>query len=127
MSNFSTISSDEPHPELDELLHDYFQAEMPHPWPAFKAPSAARPMQPAMTLRSRYSGRLALAACVALLVAGYWSLSGCFPHTQSATGVQELHNISQREKGPKATPQTHSADEPMPMPIGNPTTKSKSN
>lgn len=62
-------------PEVDQLLQDYFQAEMPKPWPQFKAPRAARPQ----TTWARYSGRMALAACVSLLVAGYLMLGGAFP------------------------------------------------
>ena len=126
MSNGSTLSNDEARPELDDLLHGYFQTEMPHPWPTFKAPRAL-PMKPAASLRSRYSGRLALAACVALLVAGYLTLGAYFPRSQAPTGVQELQNIGQRDKGPKTVLPSNSTDDPMPMPVGNQTTKGKSN
>ena len=119
----SNVSNEEARPEMDDLLHRYFQAEMPHPWPTFKAPRATA-MKPTASMRSRYSGRMALAACIALLVAGYLTLGGYFPRSQTPTGVQELQNIGQREKGRKMAPST---DDPMPMPVGNQTTKSKSN
>ena len=73
MNNISTQIDEEARPEMDDLLHDYFQSEMPKPWPTFKAPKALR-TKPPVSLWSRYSGRLAIAACIAALVAGYLTL-----------------------------------------------------
>ena len=59
--------------ELDALLRAFFQAQMPKPWPAFKAP-ATPSAQTSWWVKSR--SRLALAASVALLLLGSWWLSG---------------------------------------------------
>ena len=103
MNTNRTIKSDEARPDVDFLLHNYFQSEMPHAWPAFKMPKPMRMKQPASSW-SRYSGRLALAACVAILLAGYLTLGGFFPQQQTPTGLVPLHNISMKEKG---TPMSH--------------------
>jgi len=68
--------------DLDLMLRDFFQAEMPNPWPAFEGPPATLPLP----VRGRSAGRsvgrsvwrsrLALAASVALLLAGPLLLSG---------------------------------------------------
>lgn len=109
--------NDEGRPEMDDLLRDYFKAEMPHPWPAFNAP---RPMRTKCTtsLWSRSAGRLALAACIALLVASYLALGGFFPRSQGPTGVQQINEIGMRDRGPKVAPvpQSNQAEDPMPMP-----------
>ena len=95
MSNLMT-RPEEARPEVDALLRDYFESEMPRPWPAFKTPVAKA------TTWSRYTGRLALAASVALLVAGYLTLAGFFPRTSSPTGIeQKMGPIMHRDKGPK--------------------------
>lgn len=89
------LQNDEARPEVDEVLRDYFHAEMPKPWPAFKPP---RVIQPA-SFWSRYSGRLALAACVTLMIGGYLALANCFPQTGPGTGVQhETGNIGLKDK-----------------------------
>ena len=99
---------------MDDLLHDYFQSEMPKPWPAFKAPKGMR-TKPPVSFWSRYSGRLAIAACIAALVAGYLTLGAFFPRTVPTSGVQDLgRDMSHREQGPKTpktTPQKNSADD----------------
>ncbi len=86
MSNVM-LENDEARPEIDHLLHGYFQAEMPHPWPAFAMPKAMRTKRP-VSFWSRYGGRVALAASVALLVASYLALAGFFPRLQTPTGVE---------------------------------------
>jgi hypothetical protein len=105
MSNLTLHTYDEPRPEMDELLGDYFQSEMPKPWPSFKAP---KPMAgPAPSRWSRYSGRFALAACITVLVAGYWSLSGAIPQADAPHGMQQVaprvgigHEKSKKGKAP---------------------------
>jgi hypothetical protein len=88
MSNLTLHTYDEPRPEMDELLSDYFQSEMPKPWPSFKAP---KPMtRPTPSLWSRYGGRFALAACITVLVAGYWSLSGAVPQGNAPHGMEHV-------------------------------------
>jgi hypothetical protein len=92
-----TIKNEEGCPRVDGLLREFFQAEMPHPWPAFKMPVASQRSRSAPLL-SRHAGRLALAACIALFVAGYLTLSGFFPGKQADTGVQSGPKIGMREK-----------------------------
>jgi hypothetical protein len=96
MSNLIT-PPEEARPEVDALLRDYFESEMPRPWPAFKAPVTKAPGW------SRYSGRLALAASVALLVAGYLTLAGFFPKQPTPTGVENNigGHIGLKGNGPK--------------------------
>src|SRR5438046_2300036 len=120
--NSAPTLHDEACPEMDGLLHDYFQAEMPHPWPTFKAPREVQAK--AGSLWSRYSGRAILASSVALLVAAYLMLGGFFPTPQGANAMKgELPDIGLRDKGPARTPQVQHDDE-TPRPIGH-TNKSK--
>ena len=101
MNNLSTFN-DEARPEMDDLLRDYFRAELPHPWPTFTAPKPRRVKRPA-SVWSRYSGRLALAACIALMVAGYLALSGFFATPESGSRLQPgAPNMATKEKGSKA-------------------------
>src|SRR5207249_685534 len=79
--------NDDQRPEIDDVLRDYFQAEMPHPWPAFRQPLTLRRSAPA-SFWSRSSGRFALAASIILLVASYIGLGGFF--TRPAVGNQNV-------------------------------------
>jgi hypothetical protein len=96
--NSTAEKHDEARPDLDVLLHDYFRAEMPHSWPRFRASVTLRVKQP-VSAWSRYSGRLAMAVCVAILVGGYIALSGFFPRPVASNGTTPLHHIGQKEKG----------------------------
>jgi hypothetical protein len=127
MNNLCSLPNDEARPEADVLLHDYFQAELPHSWPTFKTPKPTRMKQP-VSFWSRYAGRLALAACVALLVGGYLTLGVFFPRSQAPTGVQKaMDDLGYKEKGHKPVqPKTETAADDLPTPMGNETTKSKS-
>lgn len=119
--------NDEARPELDGLLHDYFQAQLPQPWPTFKAPMALRQKRTA-SFWSRSAGRIALAACIALMVAGYLTLGGFFPRSQAPMGAQKAaDDMGFIEKGPKSvtpTPPTHHLEDPM-EPVGSLTTNKK--
>jgi len=88
MSNLTLYKNDEPRPEMDELLHDYFQAEAPTPWPGFQAPKSMRARE-TPSLWARFGGRMVLAACVTALIVGYWSLSGTMSSPQ-ANGLQKV-------------------------------------
>ena len=118
--NSVTTPHDEGRPEMDDLLHDYFQAEMPKTWPQFKAPRETRAKKPE-TLWSRYSGRVALAACIALLVAGYLMIGGDGQPVRTPDGVQQVGgNIASKDGGPnaaktKVTPRNHESDRMEPM------------
>ena len=110
--------NDETRPEMDALLHDFFQAELPQPWPSFKAPMPLRQKMTA-SVWSRSAGRVALAACIALMAAGYFMLGGFFPRSQAPLGTQKAAgDMSLLEKGPQRvtptpTPQTSQPDDPM--------------
>src|SRR5437667_10780783 len=111
MSNLATIPNEEARPEMDNLLHDYFQAEMPHPWPTFQAPRPMRLKTPA-SFWSRTGGRLALAGSIALLVLGYLALGAFFPRSQ--TGLEKAtDDIGLKEKRNPGTPKPriHQPDE----------------
>lgn len=120
MSNMIPVSHDEARPEVDDLLRDYFQAEMPKSWPAFKAPRPAR-MKRSESLWSRYSGRLALAACVALLVGGYLTLSGYFPAPTISNGIEDATRPAAiRDKKAKQTPKPKADNQDdQVVPMGN--------
>lgn len=91
--------------DLDRLLSDFFRAELPNPWPAAPIPdeqpqslplSARKPIRHWSSLRSRF----ALAASVALLLAGGWFLSGKFagtsgPGSFNSTGFEADKNFEQ--------------------------------
>src|SRR5471032_260860 len=96
--------NDETRPELDELLHEYFQAQLPQPWPTFKAPVTLRQKRTA-SFWSRSAGRIALAACIALMVAGYLTLGGFFLATQGpSVTTKGAEDMSFREKSKSVTP-----------------------
>jgi len=67
--------------ELDGLLHAYFKAEMPEPWPKFKHPSrpAVIPLKRPVAWRKYVSSRMALAACIAILILAQAFLGGKLP------------------------------------------------
>ena len=84
--------------KIDGLLQEYFQSEMPQPWPSFAYP---RPeVRPA---RKRTFFRLALAACVALLFLGYLSLAQMFP-SPDASGPNGIHQGPTIGKGVRVAP-----------------------
>jgi hypothetical protein len=72
--------------ELEGMLRAYYKAELPNPWPSLEAPAARNnilPMRPPMRRFPMLRSRLALAACVAFLVAGPLALSAYFGGTGS--------------------------------------------
>jgi anti-sigma factor RsiW len=69
-----------PPEEIDGLLRAFFRAELPHPWPAMKAPAApTAPARPAPSRPALWRSRLALAASVAVLALGALFLPGPAP------------------------------------------------
>ena len=77
--NLLVGSPPRPDGDLDGLLHDYFQAEMPRPWPALMvAPAVRQVPRPSPARPSILRSRLALAASVALLVTSSLVLPGKF-------------------------------------------------
>ncbi len=100
------IKNDDARPEMDAILGEFFQAELPRQWPKFKAPMSTRTKEP-VSFWSRSSGRLALAACIALLVGGYLSLGGFFPRAQAPNGVhQAAPDTASRPERKKDLPKT---------------------
>jgi hypothetical protein len=95
--NSTAEKYDEARPDVDVLLHGYFQAETPKPWPHFRAPVTLRAKESA-SVWSGNAGRLVMAACVAVLVCGYIALSGYFPRPVPSNGTTRLHEIGQKEK-----------------------------
>jgi hypothetical protein len=75
--------SGQPADELDGLLRDFFQSEMPCPWPAVRRP-VSYPLA-STSWRRRLRSSLALAASLALLALGLSALSGKFANRPSAT------------------------------------------
>ena len=74
--------------EFDRLVGGFFQAEMPHPWPAApRRPKTMLPREERSWLGSWISsGRFALALSVALLLVAAWILSGVGLPTSSTAG-----------------------------------------
>jgi len=67
--------------ELEGMLRAYYKAELPNPWPSLEAPATRNdilPMRPPVRRFPMLRSRLALAACVAFLVAGPLALSAYF-------------------------------------------------
>lgn len=64
--------------DIDQVLRDYYRAEMPEPFPACPTPRRA-----SVPSRSWQVARWAVAASVALLLAGYLTLAGFFPRESS--------------------------------------------
>jgi hypothetical protein len=70
--------------DLDRLLRAFFQAEMPHPWPELEpTASATVPSTRLAIWRQIKRSHLALAASVALLIAGSLLFSGKLPLSAS--------------------------------------------
>ena len=90
MNDRLTIKNHDARPDVDVVLGEFFRAEMPAPWPTLQVPHQARPRR-GTSFWSQSSGRLALAACIALLLAGYIALSGYFPRRANESGMQDIH------------------------------------
>ena len=95
--------------EVDRLLRAFYRAEMPNPWPSFEAPAAAPAVLPFPPLAARRPlltrSRLALAASVALLVAGLRLLSDKFGTDAAKTpAVRTFGNSAERPQPGVAVP-----------------------
>lgn len=74
--------------DFDGLIHGFFRAQMPDPWPVLRAPATpAVPSEGArLRRRSLFRSRVALAASLLILLAGQFCVSGMFPgYTRFAT------------------------------------------
>lgn len=63
---------------IDGMLSKYFHAQMPDPWPAFQAPEEPSVLPITRSRWLTYT-RIAVAACIAALLAGYLALAAYFP------------------------------------------------
>ena len=130
--NLTMHRNDDSRSEVDAVLHDYFQAQLPNPWPAFREPvTFTRKSTPASWSQS--TGRFALAASIVAMVAGYLTLGGFFPQTQTQNGtVQVAPDTAQKEPKsqpsrthtPTPAPESRTPENPM-QPIGAETTPNR--
>jgi hypothetical protein len=81
-----------PPDEIDGLLRAFFRAEVPHPWPAWKAPAAPQttPVRPAPSRPAPWRSRLALAASVALLALSALFLPGKAPREPQGKALPSI-------------------------------------
>ena len=80
MNNMKTMPSDQ---DVDHLLTEFFQSEMPATFPALRLPRTA----PLASMWKRASTRFALAAAVMVCLVGYLALAGSFKPRDEA-GLQ---------------------------------------
>jgi hypothetical protein len=85
------------HGDLDQLLSDFFRSKMPHPWPEPAMPdeqpkTLPLPARKPMPRRSSWPSRFALAASVALLLAGGWFLSGKFAAISGPSSFKSIRD-----------------------------------
>jgi hypothetical protein len=73
--------------DIDRQLATFFRGEVPHPWPALAAP--ANSTMPFQRAAAASHGRMALAASIAVLLAGGWFLSGRLPTPVPTSGSLE--------------------------------------
>jgi hypothetical protein len=105
--NLAVRSPARPDDDLDGLLRAFFQAEMPHPWPALKAPPSSHTAPPAPPRRSLFRSRLALAASVALLVTGALALPGRFTGPTGGLGKLPPGEARRHPLPPPSGPEVH--------------------
>lgn len=85
--------------EIDRLLRDFFQSELPRDWPTVV------PVPPRSSRWPQWRSRAALAASVLLLLFGHWLLSGRLQEYPTA-GMGEPGKMEATRRGPagKARP-----------------------
>lgn len=85
--------------DLDGQLGAFFCSQMPTPWPVCPAPPTYTVLASPLTAPSRWAmarSRFALAASVALLVAGLWAIGGKVSQSMDS-------NANPRDTQPSAT------------------------
>jgi hypothetical protein len=93
-----------PEDEVGDLLRAFYRRELPDPWPMLTPPSSLQnrimPLQPMARRFTMLRARLALAACVAFLVAGPLGLASFFipTSTESAATTQPTADDAKAEK-----------------------------
>src|SRR5262245_29520198 len=86
-----------PGDDLDARLRAYFRAEMPAPWPAFRAPRKAR-----SAAAPRWAGRAALLAASVLVLAAMVLMPG--PSAGITEEGRARPNIGSATASPRAVP-----------------------
>jgi hypothetical protein len=96
---------------IDDLLREYFRAELPQRWPAPPStrsePKSRLILMLFPTPRQMHRARryLALAATVALFVLGYWTLAAAFPNLMPGPAYLQSHyDISHKDRAPDYDP-----------------------
>jgi hypothetical protein len=91
-----------PEDEVDQLLRAFYLRELPNPWPVLTPPgrlaSNVVPIQPVARRFPMLRTRLALAACVAFLVAGPLVMASFFSPNESAATTQPTADDAKAEK-----------------------------
>ena len=93
MNVATPLSTGEARPpdDLEKLLHSYFRAEMPEPWPSPPLASAqAESPSPEATAPVAVRSKLALAASVARLIAGTMLLPSRMPCAETQADVPRM-------------------------------------
>ena len=97
-----------PDDEIDGLLRAFYRAQVPHPWPALKAPAApprTTPVRPAPSRPPLWRSRFALAASVALLALSSLFLPGKAPRAPQSPARPSIGpGSAQRNKLPPVAP-----------------------
>jgi hypothetical protein len=122
-----------PPDQLDGLLHRFYRAQWPDPWPA--APRVASeckttpvPRQLSMVRFFRPPARVAVAACVALLVIGYVALQSWFPDPRARPTNAGKVDLKSNEFARPLLKTGHSLDRtPSGQPVGVDVQKSPDN
>jgi hypothetical protein len=97
MNNVKSMPSDQ---DVDQLLTEFFQSEMPATFPALRLPRST-PL-PRASRWKQASTRFALAAAVLVCLVGYLALAGSFkPRDEAGLNGPE---IGQLEKSKSARP-----------------------
>jgi hypothetical protein len=81
--------------DLDGLIHGFFRAQMPDPWPALKPPamSSIPTENNLFRRRSLFRSRLVLAASLLMLLLGQVFVSGLFPSYNHFAAVGDRGKI----------------------------------
>jgi hypothetical protein len=99
---FGALGSARSGDDLDGLLRAFFRAEMPHPWPELEPPAYTTvPSSRLAFWRGIKRSHLALAASVALLIAGAMLFSGKVPAVGNIFKGNDIATVPTEDHHPK--------------------------